>query len=62
MTENELLTVHEVAGQIGQSEQTVRRKIRAGELAAVRLGRGPRAPLRVPADYLRTWLYTELDE
>jgi hypothetical protein len=39
MIENDLLTVHEVADRLGQSEQTVR-KARAGELLEVRHGKG----------------------
>jgi excisionase family DNA binding protein len=36
----EYLTVAEVAEELRCSEPTVRRRIRAGELAAVRLGEG----------------------
>jgi excisionase family DNA binding protein len=42
-----LLTVGEVARVLAVSSKTVRRRIATGELAAVRLGRGPKAPLRV---------------
>ena len=40
------LTVSEVARALAVSPKTVRRRIASGELAAVRLGRGPRAPVR----------------
>lgn len=57
MSNTELLTVRETAARLGQAEGTIRRKIATGEVLAVRLGQGPRAPLRVPADWLETWLY-----
>ena len=42
-----LLTVHDVARLLRVSGKTVRRRIAAGELDAVRTGRDPRAPYRV---------------
>jgi excisionase family DNA binding protein len=45
-----LLTVAEVARALAVSPKTVRRRIASGELAAVRLGRGPKAPVRVDPD------------
>jgi excisionase family DNA binding protein len=45
-----LLTVAEVARALAVSPKTVRRRIASGELAAVRLGRGPKAPVRVDSD------------
>ncbi len=42
-----LLTVAETAERLRQSQETVRRKIREGVIPAIRLGAGPRAPLRV---------------
>jgi excisionase family DNA binding protein len=53
-----LLTVREAAALLRQSERSVRRKVRSGEIPAVRLG-GPGAPLRVPAHELEAWLYEE---
>ncbi len=38
--QGDLLTVAEVARQLRCSEPTVRRRIRAGDLAAVRIGEG----------------------
>jgi len=52
-----LMTVHEVAERLRVSPPTVYRRIAAGELPAVRLGAGPRAPLRVDDQELRAWLY-----
>jgi excisionase family DNA binding protein len=45
--ESELLRVPEVAERLRCTDEVVRRKIRSGELPGVRLGSGPRAPLRV---------------
>jgi excisionase family DNA binding protein len=58
----ELLTVHEVAERLRCSPDTVRRRIAAEELKAVRTGHGPRTPLRVRADELRTFIYGPEDE
>ena len=46
-SDGRLLTVDEVAARLRLSPQTVYRRIDAGELEAVQLGRGPKAPLRV---------------
>jgi len=51
-----LLTVPEVADRLGVSTRTVRRRIESGELAAVRLGSGPRAPIRIERGKLDAWL------
>jgi len=53
----ELLTVPEVARRLGQSRQTIYRKIAAGELPAVRLGLSPNASIRVPAGELEDFIY-----
>jgi excisionase family DNA binding protein len=55
--ESELLRVPEVAERLRCTDEVVRRKIRSGELPGVRLGSGPRAPLRVSADALEAWLF-----
>ena len=52
-----LLTVPEVAGRLRVSVKTVRRRIEAGELPAVRIGSGTRAPVRVDEAELDEWLY-----
>jgi excisionase family DNA binding protein len=53
----ELLTVREVAERLRCSEDTVRRRVAAGELPAVRTGAGPRTPLRVKATVLDQFIY-----
>jgi excisionase family DNA binding protein len=47
-----LLSVSEVAEIVGVSPRSVARWIRSGDLAAVRLGHGPAARLRVSPDDL----------
>jgi excisionase family DNA binding protein len=56
-----LLTVREVATRLGVNERTVRRKIEAGVLPAVRLGPG-RSAIRVDADELERFLYGPPEE
>ena len=56
LTEAQLLTVGEVALRLRQSERTVRDKIASGALPAVRIGTGPRAPIRVDPAELEEWL------
>jgi excisionase family DNA binding protein len=51
------LTVGEVARVLHQSRSTVYRKLKAGDLEAVRLGEPPKAPLRIPADSLWSYVY-----
>ena len=51
-----LLTVAETALRLRQSEEVVRRKIRQGTIPALRLGDGPRAPVRVSSRELEEWL------
>jgi excisionase family DNA binding protein len=48
------LTVADLARQLKQSQDTIRRKIAAGEIPAVRLG--PSGPLRIAADELEKHL------
>src|SRR5688500_6359727 len=52
-----LLTADEVALKLRQSPRTIRDKIASGELPALRVGSGPRAPLRSDPDELAAWLY-----
>ena len=52
-----LLTVADTARRLRQSEVTVRRKIASGDLAAVRIGSGPRAPIRVEAAELEAFIH-----
>lgn len=56
-TGRDLLTVAEVALELGVSRPTVRRKIHAGGIPAVQLG-GPGSVLRVPAAGLDAWLWS----
>ena len=57
----ELLTVKEVATRLGLHPMTVRRKIREGELRAVRLG-GKGSSVRVDAAELERWVYHDPTE
>jgi excisionase family DNA binding protein len=57
LEETRLLTVGEVALALRQSERTVRDKIAAGTLRAIRIGDGPRAPIRITAAELENWLF-----
>ena len=52
-----LLTVCEVALTLRQSERTVRDKIASGDLRGVRIGSGPRAPIRVDAAELEAFIH-----
>jgi len=54
-----LLTVAETARRLRQSEVTVRRKIADGSLPALKIGTGPRAPIRVDAAELEAWIFRE---
>jgi excisionase family DNA binding protein len=55
----ELLTTAQVARPLKQSEEVVRRKARNGTLPALRLGSGPRSPLRFDAREIEAWLSEE---
>ena len=56
--QSRLLTVGEVALKLRQSPRSVRDKIAAGEIPAVKIGSGPRAPIRVDAAELERWLFS----
>lgn len=56
MAIGELLTLQEAARRLRVSTTTVRRKVRSGELPALRLGASERHPLRVDADALEQLL------
>ena len=52
-----LLTVPEVADRLGLSTRTIRKRIAAGELPAIRLGPADtQAPVRVDEAELERWL------
>ena len=53
----ELLAVPAVAERLNVNKATVYRWITEGRIPAVRLG-PPRRPLRIPADELDEWLYS----
>ena len=57
MSEKQLLTVKETAARLRLHPNAVYRRIERGELPAVALGTGPRAPLRVSEAELEQWLY-----
>jgi excisionase family DNA binding protein len=57
----QLLSVAQVAHELGVSTPTVRRRIRSGELPAVQLG-GKRCALRVDRAELEAWLYQGKDD
>jgi excisionase family DNA binding protein len=46
------LTIQEVAETMGVCTETVYRMVGRGDLAAVRLGRGPRPRIRIPRENL----------
>jgi excisionase family DNA binding protein len=50
-----LLTLRETAAFLRQSERSIRRKVAAGDLPAIRLG-GPGTPLRFDSRELESWL------
>ena len=56
------MTVAEVARRLQQSERTVRDKIASEQLPAVKIGTGPRAPIRVDRAELERWLYGNPEE
>jgi excisionase family DNA binding protein len=55
--DSNLLTVQETAALLRQSERSIRRKIHAGQIPAVRLG--DYGPLRIDRRGLEQWLYGE---
>ena len=57
-----LLTVDQVAARLQVSKWSVYRRVAEGQLPAVKLGAGPRAPIRVDADELEAFVYGEADE
>jgi excisionase family DNA binding protein len=57
---SEYMTGAEVAEELRCSEPTIRRRVRSGELPAVRLGTG-RAAIRIPRADLVRWLRQSQD-
>jgi excisionase family DNA binding protein len=56
--ETNLLTVSEVARRLNVSKPTVYRRINEGTIPALPIGELV-GPLRVPADELEQWLYSD---
>jgi excisionase family DNA binding protein len=54
-----LMRVREVAAELDQSVSAVYRKVKNGEIPAVRLGSSPRSPLRIERDELDLWLFRQ---
>jgi excisionase family DNA binding protein len=52
-----LMTTRDLAALLGQSEDAVRRKAQTGEIPALRVGLGARAPFRFDPLEVRAWLY-----
>jgi excisionase family DNA binding protein len=52
-----LLRVDQVARRLGCSQQTVYRRVSTGQLRALRLGSGKKAPIRVDSVELERWIY-----
>jgi excisionase family DNA binding protein len=57
-----LLKVGQVAERLQISPWSVYRLVARGDLPAVKVGTGPRAPIRVDADELDAFLYGEPSE
>jgi excisionase family DNA binding protein len=51
------MRVREVAEAIGQHPASVYRRVAAGELASVRLGSSPKAPIRIPSSAFEAFIH-----
>jgi excisionase family DNA binding protein len=56
LQQHRLLTVGEAAFVLRQSPRSVRDKVAAGVIPAMKIGTGPRAPIRSDAAELNAWL------
>jgi excisionase family DNA binding protein len=56
VAESELLTAAESAERLKLKPETVRGLVRRGELRAIRLGSGPKPPLRIRSEELERFL------
>jgi excisionase family DNA binding protein len=54
-----VLTVDEAAATLRVSKWSIYRLVESGQLPALRLGNGPRTPIRVDDEELERWLYEE---
>jgi excisionase family DNA binding protein len=52
-----LLTIDEAAQALGVSSWTVRRRVQAGEIPAVKLGEHRNAPIRIDPRELSAWVF-----
>jgi len=57
--QTELLKLPDAARRANVSVATMRRRVLAGDVPAVRLGPSDRHPIRVPADALEAWLFND---
>jgi len=57
-----LLTVGQVAERLQVSKWSVYRRVAERQIPAVKLGTGPRSPLRVDERELERWLYSDENE
>jgi excisionase family DNA binding protein len=57
-----LLTVDQVADRLQVSKWSVYRRVSEGSLPALKLGHGPRSPIRIDTDELETWLRAEPEQ
>ena len=55
----DLLRIPEAAERLNVSRASVYRWANEGRLPVVRLG-GPGSPIRIPADELETWIYSDV--
>src|SRR5215208_2031300 len=55
--EPKLLTTAQVAARLGQTEESVRGRLRSGELPGLKLGAGRRAHYRIIESEFKDWLY-----
>ena len=55
--EPKLLTTLQVARRLGQTEESVRRKLRSGQIPCLKIGAGPRAQYRIVESEFQAWLY-----
>jgi excisionase family DNA binding protein len=62
LADTQLLTVDEVARRLRQSPRVVRDKVNAGLIPSIRIGDGPRAPIRISSAELERWLLRSRDE
>lgn len=55
----ELMTVEQAAELANVSRATLYRRVAAGEVEAVKIGSGPKAPIRIPRTSFLDWIFAE---